>query len=188
MVIVKSDFVVCEWVLFFRLRVDGWWHLLVFTENVKMKKNPKYFVALHLHLAIASQKETSQLVCNSHWVQAGFRLLWRSGSQSSRNTQRYSVCVLQTFLDRQVSVRRQWQKALQWQYEETTWGYVDFLMHKELCFRNLDFNNAWKSHGQVLVDRTSLAKFLLNSTTKTGSQSWTCKNSGIPWKSTIKSR
>lgn len=176
------------WMSFiFRLRVDGCWHLLVFTENIKMKET-NYFVALHLHLAIASQKETFQLVCNSHQVQAGFRLLWRSGSQSPRNIQRYSIRVLQKFLDKQVSGRSQRQKAIQWQYKETTLGYMDFSNAQGTpCFRNLDLSNAWQSHGQALIDWTSLAKLLFNSTTKNRSQSWTYKNSGIFWKSTKKS-
>jgi len=75
-------------------------------------KETRYFVALHLYLAIASPKEISQLVCNSHRVQAGFRLLWRSVSQSSRNIQRYSVYVLKKILDKLVSIRSQWQKAI----------------------------------------------------------------------------
>lgn len=121
----------------FRLRVDGCWHLLVFTENIKMKET-KYFVALHLHLAIAGQKETYQLVWNSHGLQAGLRLFWRFSSQSSKKIQRYSVCVLQEFLDKQLIVTSQWQKAIQWQYKETALG-MDVVMHKESCSRNLDF-------------------------------------------------
>lgn len=41
--------------------------------NIKMKET-KYFVALHLHLAIARHRETSQLVCNSHesWLVLDF--------------------------------------------------------------------------------------------------------------------
>lgn len=94
----------------FRLRVDGCWHLLVFTENIKMKET-KYFVALHLRLAVASQKETSQLVWNSRWLQAGLRLFWRFSSQSSKKIQRYSICFLQWFLDKQLIVTSQWQKS-----------------------------------------------------------------------------
>lgn len=62
----------------------------IYLMNIKMKET-KYFVALHLHLAIARHKEISQLVCNSHGVLAGFRLPHRFVSQSSRKIKRYSV-------------------------------------------------------------------------------------------------
>lgn len=76
-------------------------------------KETKYFVALHLHLAIARHKETSQLVCNSHGVLAGFRLPRRFDSQSCRKIQRYSVHIVQKFLETQEIISSQWQEEIQ---------------------------------------------------------------------------
>lgn len=114
-------------------------------------KETKYFAALHLHLAIARHKETSQLVCNSHGVLAGFRLPRRFVSQSSRKIQRYSVHILQKFSEKQEIIRSQWQKETERQYKGTPLGYMDVERHKKPYFRNLDFNNVWPSYGQALV-------------------------------------
>lgn len=79
---------------------------------IKMKET-KYFVALHQHLAIARHKETSQLVCNSHGVLAGFRLPCRFVSQSCRKIERYSVHMVKKFLETQKIIRSQWQREIQ---------------------------------------------------------------------------
>lgn len=89
------------------------------------------------------------------------------------------LCVLLKLLHKQVSVKNQWQKATQWHYKETPLGYTDDVMHREL--------RLLITYGWALVDWTSLAKFVFNSTTKSRSWSSTHKNSGILWKNTMKS-